>query len=361
MAIILLILSLFLAGCKQSDGGIDESVNENEQVVHEEAVMRYDSELLDETFNRASEISNIRNLSVSQSGVTIKTEYYNLCKPHSKNNVFSDTKSITSLLIGIAIDLGYIESVDQKVGEFIDLAVYQVDESVESLTLHHLLTMGSGLEWNSANLGNEYVGLKAALEPLEYILERDVTFEPGQNYNYSDGTAYLVSVILYEATGVLPLDFANQYLFEALDIEDVRWTQSRNGVNYGGFDLHLNASDMQKIGQMVLNGGMYNEQRIVSEEWIKLSTSPIVNSPSSSMHNNKYGYFWWVGHKYGYDMFEAVGHGGQFIFIIPDLELIITSSAIGAVEDTKAGQTFSEIESMIVNDVIPNFVKGADK
>ena len=281
-----------------------------------------------------------------------KERYFNNNDFQNDNNIFSVTKSITSLLVGIAIDKGYIESVNQSIGDYIDLDAYETDYDLSLIKIEHLLTMSAGLVWDSSNLSGEMINLRRSADPLTLILGRELGFDPGTEFNYSDGSAHLVSVILTEATGMSARDFAYENLFEPLGIEEPYWNADQTGINIGGCDLFLSNSSLDIIGNLVLNKGIYNGVRIVSEEWVETSTENKV----ATFANHGYGYYWWLSNKWGVPLISARGWGGQHIYIIPQFDMVITSSSLGNVADAQAHSQFDEIEFLLVHRIIELFV-----
>ena len=312
---------------------------------------------LDDEFNviieDASQISNIYGITLSIDGNIIFEHYFNNSSNTSKHNVYSVTKSITSLLVGIAIDKGYIDNVDQGIGEFIDLSSYDNYELLESITIRHLLTMTAGLVWDSGNLSSEMINLRSSTDPLGLILDRDLGSNPGSVFNYSDGAAHLISVILNEATGMSAFDFAKEYLFEPLEIEDAEWHTDRLGYNIGGCDLFLSNLDMIKIGQLILDNGVFNDTQIVSENWITQATT----NQNAQISTQGYGFYYWLSSYEGYTYISARGWGGQQIYIVPQLNLVITSVCNGWVSDSLAYSQYGQIEDIVVNRLIPLIIE----
>ncbi len=309
---------------------------------------------IDAILDDAAEIESIYNILISKDGELIKERYYDGYQTQtSHNNVYSVTKSVTSLLLGIAIDKGYIDSVDQSIGDFIDLSSYDNSEELAEIKIWHLLTMSAGLNWDSGNLSGEITRLRTANDPLMLILGRDIDFTPGTSFNYSDGEAHLVSIIITEATGMSTLDFANTYLFGPLGIEIALWGTDRMDYEIGGCDLYLSGRDMIKIGLLVLNGGMYDDTQIVSSGWIELSTADHTSIFSSA----DYGYFWWLSEIAGHTLISARGWGGQQIYIVPDYDLVITTSANGWLSDSDAASQFSSLQYIVTSRLIPCFVE----
>lgn len=302
------------------------------------------------------DISNLKSISILKDQNVEFQKFYNATSEHSINNIFSVTKSITSILMGIAIDEGYIESVDDSIDQYIDFEKYGFDESFKEITLHDLLIMSSGILWNSYDQSSEYFNLKASKEPLKMIFDRGISYKPASQFNYSDGSAYTVAAIIQEATGVTLLEYAEEKLFKPLGITDYKWISSSTGVNYGGFDLYLTCEGMQKIGLLVLNKGYYNSEQIVSENWLKTATTAKISTGGGSF-NNHYGYYFWLGVIDNHKIISALGHGGQFITIVPDLELVITAGTTGAVIDELANKQFADLENLIKESIIPYYLE----
>lgn len=237
--------------------------------------------------------------------------------------LYSVTKSFTSSLIGIAIDEGYIANVSQRVLDFFpNRTIGNLDERKERMTLEHLLTMRSGMEWDEwsapfTSPENDVWHLYAGPDGLQYALNLSMVAEPGTLWHYNTGVSHILSGIIQETTGMKTLEFANEHLFGPLGIHNVIWGTDRQGVNQGGFDLRLRPRDMAKFGLLYLNNGTWDSKHIVSADWVAISTSTI------TLHNNNqgYGYQWWTLPKFG--VYFAAGLYGQFIFVVPDHDLAV--------------------------------------
>jgi len=291
-----------------------------------------------------SEVSNMRNVSISVKNEIILEQYFNMCESTSKNNVFSVTKSVTSLLVGIAIEEGYLEGVDQKVSDIIDMNSYDVPESFYDITIENLLTMSSGIAWDGSIHTTEFLSLKHSKNPLEHIFAKEATFIPGERFNYSDATAHLMAEVLFYATDKTPFEYASEKLFEPLGIIDARWTETSSGVNLGVCDLMLISNDMQ----------------LVPESWIDISTTAKMGTGSSSGYNKSYGYYYWIGETSGVPVISGIGHGGQFIVIVPDYDIVVTASTIGGVSDEKANAQIREVARIIYYALLPDMFNEID-
>ena len=251
---------------------------------------------------------------------------------------------------------GYFSGVDQSIDEFINADTYRLSEEQSEICIENILTMTMGLYWKS-DLTSEYHSLKSADDPLAFILDRTMVWEPGAQFNYSDGAAHLMSILFTKATGKSLHDYAQEKLFIPLGIENTQWNADRNGNSYGGVDLYLGNEDMVKIGCLIANDGQYDGVQLVPSEWIEASTRPMAKTGSSASHNKYYGYYWWVGSVDDIGIYAAIGHGGQFIYIVPDFHLVITASSHGAVPDATADRTFTAIRNAIVSEIIPLYAQ----
>jgi CubicO group peptidase (beta-lactamase class C family) len=256
--------------------------------------------------------------------------------PHdaaTKHDVRSISKSVVSLLFGIALERKLIAGTDVPVMSFFREYAELKTPKWDKILLRYLLTMTPGYDWNEDTAWmdpyNTTRAMSEAADPYRYILEREVIHEPDAEWQYNSGATALLGAVLKKATGK-PLDqFAKEALFEPLHIEDVEWGRMTNGepAAFGG--LRLRPRDTAKIGQLVLNGGTWHGQRVVPEDWVKQSTKPRFDTSWDGM---QYGYQWWLGTSpFGagrtIDWIAAFGVGGQRIFIVPTLDLVVVTNA----------------------------------
>ena len=246
------------------------------------------------------------------------------------HNMKSVSKSVTSLAVGIAIDRGLIRSVNEPIFSFFpELSDLRSPEK-DRIQLVHALTMTMGLKWVEAIPSNEddndEVRMHMASDPCRYVLGLPATAPAGQEYFYNTGALTLVSAIVRKATG-RPLDeFARETLFQPLGITSVEWVRVKGDSDAGG-GLRLRPRDMAKIGQLVLAGGRWNDNEIVSKTWIETSTTPKIEATGGQF----YGYLWFLGRSLpnGREVHwaGALGRGGQSIRIVPELNLVVAATA----------------------------------
>ena len=237
----------------------------------------------------------------------------------SKHNIYSCTKSVVSALVGIAIDQGYIEGLQQPVLSFFpQRTIANRDVNKEAMTLEHLLTMTTGFRCQDSYL-HRWSGLNQMRESedwVQFVLDLPMEGEPGERFEYCNGASHLLSGIIQETTGVSANEFAEEHLFGPLGISDVDWSSSPQGISVGYSELRMHPQDMAKIGILYLNEGRWDGEQIVPSEWVVSSTNPFI----SATLEDGYGYQWWVDDS---GMYLALGYRGQFIFVIPEKEMVV--------------------------------------
>ncbi|HEY4785395.1 MAG TPA: serine hydrolase, partial [Bacteroidales bacterium] len=187
-----------------------------------------------------------------------------------------------------------------------------------------------------------------------YTLNKPMDSSPGQSFNYNSGSAHLISGVLTQATGQSDFEFAKEYLFQPIGISDPYWQKDKQGLYNGGAGLQLSPHDMLKFGKLLLNKGIYNGVRIVSEEWVNKATSFKISTNGIQPFGPSYGYFWWIGNTNKHDYFFANGYGGQFIVIVPDIKLIvIATNTWSGVSTSVANEQWYNTLDMIINKIIP--------
>ncbi|WP_167618633.1 serine hydrolase domain-containing protein [Maribellus sediminis] len=258
--------------------------------------------------------------------------------PTMTHPVMSCTKSITSACIGIAIDKGFIKSVDQSIFDYLPEHQYLKTDNKNYITIEHLLTMTSGLawdEWNASHGGqltNDYDHLYVVDDQIKAVLERPFWAAPGEFFTYNGGGIDILGEIMKNATGMDMDEFAAEYLFKPLGIDSATWWRYPNGRLETASSLSLTPRDMLKFGALYLNKGRRNGQQIIPEDWVEKSATVYRNNsgiqlPIEDSGVNGYAYTWWIseldhnGQKI--KMYRANGWGGQVIAVIPELDMVM--------------------------------------
>ena len=278
------------------------------------------------------EIEHIHSVLIARAGFLVFEAYFSGTDIDQQYHDFdwnvlhhtaSCTKSVTSILTGIAFYQGLLDDLDEKLPSFFP-EYYDFDwaGSKAQITLKHLLTMRAGLFWNEnpSDPNNSHIGLNTSNDPVRHVLELPATDPPGTRFRYNSGLPILVGGILRNRTGLSVARFSEETLFNPLEIQDYRWLTIADGFHHTGGGLYLRPRDMLKLGQLYLQDGMWQGHRVLSKDWIDLSTQNYSNEVG-------YGFFWWLdrheaGNRY-VDSFLAWGYGGQHIFVLRDLDLVV--------------------------------------
>jgi len=272
----------------------------------------------------------------------------------------SVTKSITSTCIGIAIDNGFIQSVNQSIFDYLPEHQHLNTDGKDKITIEHLLTMTSGLEWDewgapNNSVDNDAIGLWFCEDPITFVLERPLVSEPGTNFTYNGGGMDVLGVIIKNATKMNIEEFSGKYLFEPLEIDSFNWyNRFENGVIDAASGLKITPRDMIKIGVTFLNKGVWNGKKIISEQWIEKSATTYpgntrIKLPGEDSGRVGYSYSWWTkqnsnsGKKI--NIFWAGGWGGQRIMVFPELNSVVVFTGGNW---TSKVQTFKILEKYII-------------
>ena len=338
---------LFFSSCR-SDINVEPKDNGSS--------LQIDTTQINLAFEEAKLNSRIQCLIVTIPDSYYKEEFFISYSETNPHDVMSVTKSVTSILVGIAIDKGFIPSVDQPIDSYIRPLVQKLDSSRGAITIRQLLSMSCGLAWSEIPGPSEFMDWYNSPDQLLYILGKSFVSEPGVVFNYSDGAAHLMSIVLTQATGMSTKDFASQYLFAPLQIGERIWRTDNRGFNFGGVRLYLLPEDMVKIGILMLQKGIYDSTQVVSENWVETSTGFHITTQDIIPYGSSYGYYWWRGSEHGFDFYFANGWAGQFIFLVPEINLIVVGTTkYSGLGDNEAGQLWYSLITIIVNQVLPSF------
>ena len=262
---------------------------------------------------------------VIKNGEIVHESYYNGFNDTTPTNSFSAVKSMVSLCIGIAIDEGYIGSVDQKVAEF--LPEFKKSELGE-VTIRHLLTMSSGLSWSESG-NNPYSNNAAAYygsNLRELVTSQRLVSESGKVFDYKSGDTQLLSYIVEEGTGQSLGDYFYDKIWSKIDVEHKGYwnLDKKDGDEKGFCCLYATPRDYAKLAQLVLNNGQWNGVQIISKEYLNKCLFPAKEiTEKDGSENNRYCWQWWYANKDGKDIHYGRGLLGQYYIIIPADDLII--------------------------------------
>jgi CubicO group peptidase (beta-lactamase class C family) len=381
--IVSILLVLLFIGC-QSEPSIQytyyppENINDGLDVGTLDEV-NIDAELIEKAVNdiNRGKYKEVHSMMIFKDGKLVLEEYFTGHKyqwdganyhgdlvawersmPHC---IHSDTKSVTSACIGIAIDSGFIESVHQSIFDYLPEHQHLNTDGRDKITIEHLLTMTSGLDWNEwsapySSEDNPIIGIWFSdKDPITYILERSLRAEPGTSFTYYGGNQIVLGEIIKNATGMNIDEFSGKYLFEPLGIDSADWwLRFENGVIEAAGGLKLTPRDMAKIGVTFLNNGVWNGQQVISGQWVEKSAVPYpgndrIKIPDEDSGRVGYSYSWWTK-QYSdsgkeINMFWALGWGGQKIMIFPEVNTVVVFTGGNYTSEVK---TFNILDKYII-------------
>ena len=268
--------------------------------------------------------TNLYAIAITKNNISIYQHYFNQKSAADLFNDQSLTKSIMSLLIGISIDKGYISSLDEKIVEYFPGLGQDTDNRKQRISIRQIMNQSSGLYHEDLNKLVDYLALS---DPSSFTLQQPLLTDPDSSFHYSNAASHLLSVIITKSTGMPTLDFAKKYLFGPLQIEKVEWMKMNDGYYDGSglLSVRLSVMDMNKIGMLVLDTGIYKGQRIVSVGYIQQVLNPEKTFQTGwGFPGSVYGLCWYHKNYRGIAITYGVGWGGQYNFIIPALHAVVT-------------------------------------
>mgnify|MGYP006279859387 CR=1 FL=1 len=307
-----------------------------------------DAGRLGAAYRRAAELGPLNGLLVARRGTLVAEQYWNGVSPRDDVNIKSASKAVLSALVGIALEQGLLESLDQPVADFFPEHLGDdADPRKLEITIRDLLTMRSGLETTSFENYGRWV---AGDDWVEGVLDQPLVAEPGGRFIYSTGSSHLLSVILTRASGSSTLAFAREHLFDPLGIEPGGWQRDPQGYYYGGNNLSLSPREMRRFGELYLNYGRWEGRQVLPAAWVRDSWRVYTHS---RRHGYGFGYYWWTRRLAGHTVHYAWGYGGQFIFVVPELEMVVVTASTNRPETRGGGSHLRDIYELLQRDVLP--------
>ena len=290
-----------------------------------------DPEKIREAYQKAQILDNIYSLLVVKNGFLVAEKYFNGQDISMANSIASVTKSFNSALAGIALREGVLTGLDRKMADFFPEIDWQDAEPRKSqITIRQILQMRSGYPWEEADGYLDDLFSRSNWIPL--LAEFPLQADPGARWGYSNFMAHMMAVILSRAAGRSLLSFAQEFLFEPLEISVAYWPTDSLGYYHGSGDMRFTPRDLARFGQLYLDQGLFNGRQVIPAEWVEASFQ--IYSPTtygreimSAIRQLGYGYFWWSGVSGAHQFRYAWGHGGQMIAVIGDLNMVIVATA----------------------------------
>jgi len=268
----------------------------------------------------------IDSVVIARNGYIVLEEYpTGMYGQNTSHLLYSATKSVTSMLIGIALSEGYIDNAQHKLVDFFpNRNIANMSSQKQAITLENVLTMSSGLQWDEWTYPpydprNSVTRMTQTYDWVQYVLDQPMAHDPGTVWTYCGGGSHLLSAVLNETTGSIAELYAREKLFHPLGITQEYWMTDYTGLTLGYTHLYLRPLDMAKLGFLYLNNGAWDGEQIVPAEWVNTSTQALYRIyPDFDYY---YGYQWWIHPSTGY--YFANGWGGQVIAVVPDYDMVI--------------------------------------
>ena len=306
---------------------------------------------LDDAFSAAGEVPDVRSLRIERHGAVVREQYWGGGDAATAHDVRSVTKSVVSLLVGIAVREGCL-SLDSTLGQGLGPEA-PADPAKAAITVRDLLTMSAGLQWDELGNVDEYNGWVLSPDPVQYVLARPLVDAPGSFFSYSSAGFHLLSVMITNQCGRTE-DFAQTRLFDPLGIARPAWETFDDppDVN-GGAGIQLSTRDLAALGELVLHGGVADGVQIVPAEWIGAATRAQIANGEATDFGGGYGYGFWIGLRNGQSFVLAQGYGGQFVFVDRDKDLVVAATSDWQGHAATADQTFNELYRVIAQRILP--------
>lgn len=277
---------------------------------------------LERAATSAAALPRLRSLLVSHRGTLVLERYFNGARAAQPANIKSASKSVIAALVGIAVSRGLIKDVDQKIAAYFPELATDPEPKKRDITIEDLLTMRSGLESTS---GRNYGAWVQSANWVRFVLRRPLIDAPGTRVEYSTGSSHLLSAILTKVTKTSTWQFAQQELAKPLGFSLARWTQDPQGIYFGGNEMLMTPRQMIRFGELYLNDGRIGNRQVLTTSWI--DRTRVGRGRSRWGSDREYGYGFWIREFGSHAGYYAWGYGGQFIFIVPDQDLVIVTTS----------------------------------
>jgi CubicO group peptidase (beta-lactamase class C family) len=355
----LLALSLLLVGC-------DSSPNQPQPVLLDltqpwpeatPAKVGLNKALIANGVQKAAQIPRFLSLLVVRNGQLAVEEYFHGNHADSLNDVRSVTKSVLSTLVGAAIAAGFISSLEETLGDHLPPDVANLDSTQQSISIRDLLTMSGGFLWDESGGFGSYNTWIRSDDHIQHLLDQPSAFNPGSSFTYNSAAVHLLGVLLQEAVGMPLAKFADQFLFIKIGISARDWEELTRGYVNGGSGIDLRPRNLARLGQFYLQGGKSGDTQLLPENWVEMATAPNFSwrSTYGPLRSFTYGYLWWIQEGQANTAFLAWGFGGQFIYVVPELELVVVATTDWRLLSQEGGPGSLEqaVLDVIVNDIVP--------
>ena len=313
-----------------------------------------DTLLLQQGIDAARGFSYIYSVLVLRDSFLVAEYYSGFLTQLNDYDIRSASKSFISALVGIALDKGLIDSLEQPVyGFFPDFDTTGMDPRKREITIRHLLTMRAGYDYTE---GADYSGIFTQQANWAHeILKLPLKYNPGERFYYSTIQTHLLAVILARVSGMSALDFANQYLFNPLSIGVRSWYKDPQGYYYGGTGMNFTSRDLARFGYLYLRNGLVDGSQIVPQSWITQTVQPQNMTPATlgPFGNVNYGFSWWTQTGTSDSLYMALGYAGQVVLVEPQKDLVVVVTTDTGVDGTTADDQLAAVLGIIDQYILP--------
>lgn len=348
--LILIFITLLIIGCA-TENEKDIDFKKFEWTTTNFAEKKIDSSKIEGAFIEAGKLNYIYSIVIIRNEKIVAEKYFNGKNKNSYFNIRSVSKSYLSAGIGIAINKSILQK-DEKLLSLLPEYNEKISDSrFSDITINHLIKMRAGLQ------GDKYIysSVVNSSNWISTIFNLPLLNSPGSRYTYSTPGTHLLSAALTKASDKSSLEFLTEQLTSKMNIEINNWEQDPQGFYFGGNNMFFTTRNMAVLGLLYLKKGKLNEEQIIPTNWIEESLIDYTNGLGNwgAINNIGYGYLWWTGTINNYSIFTAIGHGGQFVLCVPDLNLIVATNAYSNIWWEEANTQELAILNIIGNYIIP--------
>src|SRR6185503_6691101 len=313
-----------------------------------------DEVMLGRAASDAAAMPRFRSLLVARHGKLVAENYFGGANSSTVFDLRSVTKSVVSILTGIAIQNGSLPNIDATVGTYVD-APYSLDAGDRAVSVRQLLTMTSRYQWHENN-GNDYNLWVLSSNHVQFLLDRLQT-DPAGTFTYNSAAVNLLGQVLQDAVAKPLPAFAQEVLFQPIGVTSVQWEELEPNMVNAGSGIKMTATDLLRFGQLLLQRGKSGNQQVVPESWVEATTTPQFGwrDQYGAQRDTTYGYLWWLAEPPSREASFAWGYGGQFAYVVPSLDLVVvaTTEWQGISAEVNPTTFAGNVLTVIVNDVLP--------
>ncbi len=283
---------------------------------------------LTETYEYAftdDDLWSLRSLLVFRNGKLVSEAYLKDEEDITNRHlIWSCTKQVMGMLTGIALEEELIEDIDDPISDYLAEELVGHEDKA-NITIRNLITMQSGIDYNNDGVSGQTDKILRQIpdNSVEFILDRPISFPQGTDFHYNDGDPHLMSAIIQKQTGKPTDEWADDVLFSKIEVTNYNWVRYKDGVSLGGFGIETTPRELAKLALCVADSGQWKSDQIIPANWIEEMTSVQVVLEDGDYD---FGYYWWI--DTAKDIYFMWGHGGQFAFIVPDVNVVVVMTSI---------------------------------